>query len=267
MNQNTKKALLEKYHTVGLDEAETLQLEEYIEAGWVEPEELEDFQQMSFRLSDLAEDLSSQRMRERFQEQLGRLGEQQSRQIKNGWAFFRNGWSNPALRWAILLWLPVMGWGLAYFQFRDQGQRQPDLAAVQQELESLRAVMMMALLEKESSSERLKAVHLVREIDLDQAGEKITDALFATLNEDPNPNVRLACIDELSRYADSAKVREKLIKAIQHQDSPLVLLSLADVMIALGEKRSLEPFKKAFDRASTPPEVRKDILSRLERAI
>ena len=128
-------------------------------------------------------------------------------------------------------------------------------------------MMMMTLLQQESSSERLKAVHLVREINLESANRKITEALFSTLNNDPNPNVRLACIDELSKYLDAPEVREGLVRAIQHQDSPLVMLSLADVMIAIRDKQAVDSFKKAFDKAETPPEVRNDILGRLSQAI
>ena len=267
MNQTRKYELLEKYHAGRLTEAENLELEQCIEAGLIELDELEDIRQLNYQLSGLAEELSSLRMRTRFKEELTDLIDPQP--ATAGHRFQLPQWLRlPAVRWAFAAILPVLGWTLAWWQFSHKPSAESgQLAAVQTELENIRTMMMMTLLQQESSSERLKAVHLVREINLESANRKITEALFSTLNNDPNPNVRLACIDELSKYLDAPEVREGLVRAIQHQDSPLVMLSLADVMIAIRDKQAVDSFKKAFDKAETPPEVRNDILGRLSRAI
>ena len=70
MNQTRKNELLEKYHAGRLTEAENLELEQCIEAGLIELDELEDIRQLNYQLSGLAEELSSLRMRTRFKEEL-----------------------------------------------------------------------------------------------------------------------------------------------------------------------------------------------------
>ena len=78
---------------------------------------------------------------------------------------------------------------------------------------------MLNMLEKESTSERLKAVNLTQ--GMDNASEKVVEALLQTLNNDPNVNVRLSALEALFPYASNPKVREGLIQSISQQESPL----------------------------------------------
>ena len=74
-----------------------------------------------------------------------------------------------------------------------------------QEVSDLKELMMLSLLEKESATERLKAVSLTQEMD--QASQKVTSALLQTLNNDDNVNVRLAALDALKPYSSDGNVR------------------------------------------------------------
>ena len=125
------------------------------------------------------------------------------------------------------------------------------------EVAELKEMVMMSLLEKESATDRLKAVSLTSEIDAPSA--PLTEALFKTLNGDPSVNVRLAALDALRAYAKSPTVREGLVRAIAHQDSPLVQAALADLMVALQEKSSVTALQKILQQKSTPKEVKKRI--------
>ena len=68
--------------------------------------------------------------------------------------------------------------------------------------------------------------------------------MLQTLNNDPNVNVRLATIEALYQHAENPTVREGLIAAITKQDSPLVQIALADVMLSLQEKKSVAELQK-----------------------
>jgi hypothetical protein len=67
---------------------------------------------------------------------------------------------------------------------------------------------------------------------------------LATLNNDPNVNVRLTTLEALTHFARDPVVREGLIQSILQQESPLVQAALADVMLRLQEKRAIPSFKK-----------------------
>jgi HEAT repeat protein len=131
------------------------------------------------------------------------------------------------------------------------------VAQLTQQVESLKEMMMISLLEKESATERLKAVSLTH--DLAGPSEKVTTALLRTLNSDPNTNVRLAALDALQGYTSLAEVRAGLVHSITLQKSPLVQVALAELMVAIQEKSSVSALKKVMDQKATPKEVKEKI--------
>jgi len=114
-----------------------------------------------------------------------------------------------------------------------------------------------SLLEKESASDRLKAVSLTSEMN--QVSQKVTTALFKTMNGDENVNVRLAALEALKPYAKESAVREELIKSIGKQDSPLVQVAMAEFMATIQEKKSVKALQKLLENENTPKEVRSKI--------
>ena len=126
-----------------------------------------------------------------------------------------------------------------------------------QQVSDLREMMIFSLLEKESASERIKAVNLTSEMN--EVSEKVTDALFKTMNRDENVNVRLSALEALKPYAKQSRVREQLIESIGKQDSPLVQVALAEFMAAIQEKKSVKELQKLLQNENTPKEVKSKI--------
>jgi hypothetical protein len=116
------------------------------------------------------------------------------------------------------------------------------LAALTAQVHEMRELMMLSLLQNPAASERLRAVSYTSEIT--HVNPNIAAALLATLNNDPNVNVRLTTLEALTHFARDPVVRQGLIQSILQQDSPLVQAALADVMLKLQEKRSIPSFKK-----------------------
>ncbi|GAB4021858.1 zf-HC2 domain-containing protein [Spirosoma koreense] len=119
---------------------------------------------------------------------------------------------------------------------------QQQIDTLSNQVQEMRQMMMLSLLENPAASERLRAVSYTEEIS--QVDEKVVDALLTTLNNDDNDNVRLVTLEALAKLADHAKVREGLVQSITRQDSPLVQSALADVMVKLQEKRSIKPLRQ-----------------------
>ena len=137
-----------------------------------------------------------------------------------------------------------------------------DVAALTEEVSELKEMMMLSLLEKESATDRLRAVSLTSE--LGKASDKVTNALFSTLNNDPNVNVRLAALEALIPFTSDSKVREGLVRSIAFQDSPLVQVNLAELMAAMQEKKSVSELKKLAESDRTPKEVKEKIKKSIE---
>ena len=72
-------------------------------------------------------------------------------------------------------------------------------------------------------------------------------------------NVRLAALGALMPFVQRSDVREGLIRSIAQQDSPLVQLSLAEMMVAIAEKKSVGELQKLVDSDRTPKEVKNRI--------
>lgn len=85
------------------------------------------------------------------------------------------------------------------------------------------------------------------------------DALLATLNNDPNVNVRLSTLDALTHLANHPEVRQGLIQSISQQDSPLMQLAIADLMLKLQEKRSVSQLKELLKQKNLDHSVRDKI--------
>lgn len=264
MNKEQARVLVQKYNQGGLSEAEEALLEQYMEAGLVELEELEDIRQLSSQLDQMLVQPVQQNIRTDFY----RMLEAEKQKNQNGlWYKVQIFWDNlfypnPGLRLGYSLALLVIGMGLGvWFQSTPQGNRQ-EMAQLSSQLEEMREMMMLSMLEKESTTERLKAVNLTQ--GMEKVSDKVAAALLHTLNHDENVNVRLSALEALYPYAGDAKVREGLIKSIDQQQSPLVQLALAEVMVSLQEKRSIEAFQELLQRENVPGEVKKQLQNSIE---
>ncbi len=162
-------------------------------------------------------------------------------------------------RWAAALGLLIGGWFLGYQVTPRPERSQIDLLT--SEVREMKTTIMLAQLQNPAAAERMKAVGFADDLSAPDAA--VLTALIRTMNEDPNVNVRLVSVEALARYAPLPEVREALIQAIPRQKSPLVQLALADVMLALNERRAVEPFRKVI----ADPRLDYAVKSRLETAV
>lgn len=146
----------------------------------------------------------------------------------------------PQMAYGILLL--VMGLGLGYFLKTDTTNASVETTVVRNpETENVREQLVLTLLKQPSANERLQGINQANKIQ--KVDDKVISALLQTLNNDTNVNVRLAAIESLTNYLDNPTVREGLVQSIVKQDSPIVQVTLANLMVALQEKKSIEPFK------------------------
>lgn len=157
----------------------------------------------------------------------------------------------PRLAYGFILFL--LGLVIGNFLLPNRGYEN-QLSSMSQEMKEIREVMVLAMIEKPQAVDRIKAVNYVNEMS--QADQKVIDALFKTLNNDENINVRLAGLDVLKKYVSNPEIRERLINSFQFQESPMVLIELADLMINLQEKKSLEELQKLLKDKELDPNLR-----------
>ncbi len=172
-------------------------------------------------------------------------------------------------RWplAYSLVIVLISFAAGYLVFRgsNTGKQDEQLQALSSQVHELKQTMMLAMLENPSASERIKAVSYTSEIK--HADKEVIDALFATLNNDPNVNVRLSTLDALTQLAAHPEVRQGLIQSIVQQDSPLLQSAIADVMLKLQEKKSVNSFKQLLKQKDLNPGVKDKIKQTITQLI
>ncbi|HWG87176.1 MAG TPA: hypothetical protein VN679_05290, partial [Candidatus Acidoferrales bacterium] len=76
---------------------------------------------------------------------------------------------------------------------------------------------------------------------------------------DSSVDVRLAALDVLSRYGNRPEVHQGLVEALQGQQSPLVQLSLIDVLVEQHSSGTADELKQLETNPKLDPSVRKRV--------
>lgn len=252
MEKNRVEELVAKYNEGLADPSEIKMIEQLIEGGEIALTQLGQLASFDAQLMKEEGPMPSLRLDDQFQ---AMLGEEKRKLTKGSFSFRFAEWSVIFSRLGLAAVLLVIGFvGGNLLQRPSSGQ---DVQQLTRQVGELKEMMMLSLLEKESASERLRAVSLTNEMD--KVSDKVTKALFQTLNHDTNVNVRLAALEALTPYVSQSGVREELIRAISMQDSPLVQVTLAELMASLQEKKSVSALQKLLDNDNTPKDVKNQI--------
>lgn len=252
MKEERIKELISRYNAKLTNPEELKEIEQFIESGEISLNDLGELSSLQESLLKTDTNPPSERLDNMFYEMLAM--ERKSAKPSALRSFFR--WPEFAPRLAFASLTLIVGLVIG-FLLRSPGRKDAQIELLGQEVSDLRELMMLSLLEKESATERLKAVSLTNEMD--QASQKVTSALLQTLNNDNNVNVRLAALEALIPYAGDGSVRQELIRSIARQDSPLVQISLAELMVALQARSSVKELEKILHNKNTPADVKSKI--------
>lgn len=185
----------------------------------------------------------------------------------------------------------LVGLGLGYLLF---GRNVDDVATLRREVGDLHTMVALSLLEKGSVSERLQGVAYSREVAVQRdfgiaqarggpsaaegpgaagtpgvsggGGEPVVAALFTRLLEDPNVNVRLAALEALRPLAARDDRRGEFVAAVARQQSPLVALSLIDLLLESNGAAARRDLEQLLANPHLDPVVRGYLRDRLGRS-
>lgn len=251
MEREKIQKLLFKYNSGKAGDAEIRELEALIADGHVRLDEIEDFEKLERNIVAMEMPEPSTSLNDRFYKMLG----DEKKAAEPRWKAAFN-WNDIMPRLAFAAVTLLVGLTVGYL-LRSPAQKDQQIEALGQEIGQLKEMMMLSMLEKESATDRLKAVNLTQ--SMDQASAKVTEALLQTLNNDENVNVRLAALDALKPFTRDSKIREALIHSIAQQKSPLVQVALAELMVALQEKAAIGELEKILKDSETPSDIKKKI--------
>jgi hypothetical protein len=110
------------------------------------------------------------------------------------------------------------------------------VARLQTEVQQMRQLVALSMLNRQSPSARLEGVSWssrVREPD-----PQVSAALVSALEDDPNVNVRLSAVDALSELGNDKKIRTQLIESLPRQQSPLVQIAIVDALVQIRAREA-----------------------------
>jgi HEAT repeat protein len=119
----------------------------------------------------------------------------------------------------------------------DDKRDNTQLSQLRAEVNNMRQMVTLSLLQQQNASERLKGVNWSYRVE--QSDTEVLAALLYTVNHDANVNVRLAAIDALHTFSDSPIARKGLVQAIVKQESPMVQVALIDTLAELHDPQAL----------------------------
>lgn len=250
MDKEKMDELIMKYNEGLADPSEIKMIEHLIETSAIELTQLRELNSLEERIKVMEFPQPSKALDDIFYAMLSKV-KKDNRGFS--WTNFFS-WPEVAPKLAFASIALILGFFSGYLLKPADSQQVEQLS---QQVTDLKEMMMFSLLEKESATDRLKAVNLTSEMST--VSSNVTSALLQTLNQDENINVRLAALDMLKPYVRDNRVREELVRSIAMQESPLVQLALAELMVALQEKSSVKEFEKILKSDKTPSDVRKKI--------
>lgn len=133
-------------------------------------------------------------------------------------------------------------------------QNDEQLMALQREMEATKKVVMMALNDQNSASQRMLGVNASYE--LESADDEIVNALIETMNTDDNVNVRLAAINALANFKEEPSVRNALVNSLKKQEDPIVQIALINLMVEMKEKGAIDDLKEIIQDSANIESVK-----------
>jgi hypothetical protein len=249
MKKKEKSKLIVEYLFNNSKTIDKNKMREFLLEHAVDEKELREFEKIVEDFYSLPDEEPGESMKAKFIENL----EEYKQSI-----MYKESHVNQLSRIFEEIWQPVLIKKLAYavvlfvfgclagYWYTSEFRYKTQVNSMISEMQDMQKVMMLTLLEQPSPTDRLKAISISNQII--EKDDKIINALLNTLNNDQNVNVRLMAVEALYNFADNPKVRIGLIKSITKQESPIVQAALADVMVLLQEKGSVEELQKLLNR-------------------
>jgi hypothetical protein len=167
--------------------------------------------------------------------------------------------SHPAWRAAIAAGLLAVG--VFAGRYIAQPQDHAEISSLKGQVEGLRQMVALSMLQQQSPSARMRGVTYSEQIS--QPDREVVDALLFAVQNDSNENVRQSAVDALQKFSADPRVIPTLVASIPEQTSPLVQISVIDMLVQLRART----ITKDLARLAKDPQLDESVRQRAQRAI
>jgi len=261
MNCERTQEKFADYLTGDLDEGGRTDVQEHILACAPCREDLENLTVVWAKLGVLPEEQPGGELRHRFYAMLEEYKDGlESREMAARPAGGLSGWRKwftfrqPAFAASFSAFLLFVGIGAGWL-LNGGGAGGGRLTTLSREVQDMRQQVALSLLGKASATERIQGIGYSAAVE--NPNDTTLAALTDALDNDPNPNVRLAAVDALYLFRNKPGVRESLVRSLAIQTYPLVQVALIDFLVEVREARAAEALKQLIEKNELTPEVKK----------
>lgn len=132
--------------------------------------------------------------------------------------------------------------------------KEPTTAFVTAKVDQRKEMLFASLNNMESASTRIAAA--MKAYEMKNADKDIVDALFHSMNNDPNTNVRLAALEAIARFHRESYVRKKLTASLKIQKDPVVQVELIQILTKMKQTSILSELEKMVKDVNTTEAVK-----------
>ena len=193
-------------------------------------------------------------LRARFYQRLHDVQSGRTRVQQGGFLWWKPGLSGLVRQVTVVLALFCLGMYVGRVSVGFGRGSNDQTAQLQAQVQNLRQTVALSLLERQSPASRLQGVTWSSQVE--RPDQDLLSALTSTLQNDANTNVRLAALDALEKFSSNPQVRQSLVSALGHQDSPLVQIALIDLFVEMRTPEAKDPLRKIEQDPKLNPAVR-----------
>jgi hypothetical protein len=139
--------------------------------------------------------------------------------------------------------------------FRTNSVSNQEVAALQNEVNNIKDMLILTKLNQPVASERIIAASYLEEMSAPD--HQVLEALITTMNTDDNSNVRMAALNALAKFRNEQLVKDALVETLSVQTDPIIQISLINILVGMQESRAVEEMYKIIENNSTNESVKK----------
>lgn len=238
--KNIKELIIE-YIDDNLNDKDTRRVDEHLSSCEVCRREVANIKSMCLKLDDMEMEEPSDNLKKNFQNMIDsyRLGmnnvpgEPWHEKISN---WLESWWpKRPLMQFVTTVAVLIIGI-VTGLSINERAKSEKDIDKLKTDMNQMQQVVMASLLNQSSAADRINGLTISGR--LKSADNEFFSVLLLILNSDSNVNVRLAAVNALSNFVDNEYVRHELVKSLRLQSSPLIQISLIDLLASIKETES-----------------------------
>ncbi|MGD9160554.1 MAG: zf-HC2 domain-containing protein [Desulfobacteraceae bacterium] len=262
-------ALIIEYIDGTLNDGDTLRVDEHLSSCEGCRAELTNMKSILLKLDNFKMEEPSVNLKKNFENMIESysLG---MKNIKTPWHETFSKWleswwpKHPLVQFVTTVAVLIIGLA-AGLSINEKSGSNHEITEIKNNVNHLEKVVMTSLLNQSSAADRING--LSKTGQLKNGDKQLYSTLILLLNSDPNVNVRLAAVNALTNFADNEYVRHELVISLGLQSSPLVQVSLIDLLASIKETDSSPTLIRLLNNPETNVHVKERARKALKQFI